>query len=94
MAFLNPTSNPPSLKEHEDELKKVADAAKGSVELLQELVDQKEKQIQSRDDIIEDLQSRRKEELGYHQQEINDMKTEIISLQGQVSCKGITYLIM
>ena len=65
----------------------MAEAAKQSVELLQELVDQKEQQLQTRNEQIEEMQLRRKEEIGFHKQEVNDLNNELVMLKAQVAEK-------
>lgn len=73
------------LREHDEELKKVSEAAKDSVSLLQEVVEQKEKQLRSRDAQVEEMQIRLKEDRGFHQQEVNELKSQLVVFEKRLN---------
>ncbi|CAD7955523.1 unnamed protein product [Amoebophrya sp. A25] len=77
------------LREHDEEVKKVGEAAKQSVALLQDLVDQKEEQLRTRNGQIEELQIKIKEDRGYHQQEVNALKTQLIQAESALNVQNV-----
>ncbi|CAD7966939.1 unnamed protein product [Amoebophrya sp. A120] len=77
------------LREQDEEVKKVGEAAKQSVNLLQSVIDQKEEQLSAREKQIQELQIKIKEDRGYHQQEVNELKTNLIALETQLNVRNL-----